>query len=497
MYSLNFWCIMAELSDFVEAPSEEFIDECTKEQLLKIAAHYKVDIPDKRLKDNVKSILKANLSAMGVLAVGSDQSLDPTNTAGLSPPLATGGLTIEQQKEMLMLQLQHDKMKHDAEIEKQLAVEKLRFQAELAKVALEQYKLDLIKSGKLRSDSSVGRESFSSCPVLTDERFDVSGNLQLLPKFCEKDPETFFVMFEHVADTMKWLESALALMLQCALTGRAQEAYSSLSSADIQNYLAIKSAVLKTYELVPEAYRQRFQTWRKGDKQTHLEFVRDLTAHFTCWCSALKVDTFEQLCDLIVLEQFKNSIPENVATYVGDHKVTTAAAGAALADDYVLTHRRSFGRFRALRASFGENADAVGAYSSVPSGKPELREADCYALKNKSRQNSPTGQMKGSCLAVPMPMLPAVDVASDGMQVKAVPSELETFLPFVSDGFVSLVGSGSKEPVKILRDTAAFDSFIQASVLPFSEKSDTGCSVPVGDGHESFAGSVAQCYAAL
>lgn len=41
------------------------------------------------------------------------------------------------------------------------------------------------------------------------------------------------------------------------------------------------------------------------------------------------------------------------------------------------------------------------------------------------------------------------------------------------------LGSELKVTVKMLRDTAAFDSFIQASVLPFSEKSDTGCSVPV------------------
>lgn len=75
----------------------------------------------------------------------------------------------------------------------------------------------------------------------------------------------------------------------------------------------------------------------KGDKQTHLEFACDLTAHFMRWCSALKVESFEQLCDLIVLEQFKNSIPESIATYIGDQKVKTAAAAAALAEDYVLT----------------------------------------------------------------------------------------------------------------------------------------------------------------
>lgn len=60
-----------------------------------------------------------------------------------------------------------------------------------------------------------------------------------------------------------------------------------------------------------------------------------------------------------------------------------------------------------------------------------------------------------------------------------MPGELDYFLPFLSDGWVSLVGSDVKVPVKILRDTAAFDSFIQASILTFSEESDTGCSVTV------------------
>lgn len=50
---------MAHIENF-ETPSELFLDGCTKEQLLKIADHYKVEISDKRLKDTVKSILKAN-----------------------------------------------------------------------------------------------------------------------------------------------------------------------------------------------------------------------------------------------------------------------------------------------------------------------------------------------------------------------------------------------------------------------------------------------------
>lgn len=45
---------------------------------------------------------------------------------------------------------------------------------------------------------------------------------------------------------------------------------------------------------------------------------------------------------------------------------------------------------------------------------------------------------------------------------------------FVSDGHVSLVGRDVKVQVKVLRDNAAFGSYMVNSVLPFSQSSDTG-----------------------
>ncbi len=74
-------------------------------------------------------------------------------------------------------------------------------------------------------------------------------------------------------------------------------------------------------------------------------------------------------------------------------------------------------------------------------------------------------RQKGACLAVSMPSLSVVDVKSDGIEEKALPGKLDSFLPL--DGLVSLVGSEVKVSVKVLCDTAAFDSFIKASVLPF------------------------------
>ena len=41
----------------------------------------------------------------------------------------------------------------------------------------------------------------------------------------------------------------------------------------------------------------------------------------------------------MLLEQFRNSVPEKIAMYISEQKVKTAAEAAALADEYWLTHK--------------------------------------------------------------------------------------------------------------------------------------------------------------
>lgn len=104
---------------FVEAPSAEFLDGCTNNQLVKIAKHYEVDVGDKRVKETVKVNLKVGLFKMGVLGTAEAVSWS-ARTGGLAPPSGGGpGLSFEQQKELLLLQMK-------LEIEREVAVEKMR-----------------------------------------------------------------------------------------------------------------------------------------------------------------------------------------------------------------------------------------------------------------------------------------------------------------------------------------------------------------------------------
>lgn len=114
------------------------------------------------------------------------QSVSPDTSA------ISSGLSFEQHKELLLLQIEHDKVK----LEKEVVVEKLK-QEEHARIEIEITRLQLIKEGKLSAVVVYSKVTEVDLdPALS---FVVLVNLKLLPKFSERDPEMFFLLFERVA----------------------------------------------------------------------------------------------------------------------------------------------------------------------------------------------------------------------------------------------------------------------------------------------------------
>ena len=147
---------MAGVEDFVRAPSEEFVEQCTKEQLLKLAEVYGIYVSDKRLKDNVKAIVLANLYDQGVLACASGPPAEGKAAGRVSAQVADSNLTFEQQKELLTLrfqletekELELEQLRQKADLEKAVTLEKVKQQVELTKLDLETQRLNLMSDGK-------------------------------------------------------------------------------------------------------------------------------------------------------------------------------------------------------------------------------------------------------------------------------------------------------------------------------------------------------------
>ena len=80
-----------------------------------------------------------------------------------------------------------------------------------------------------------------------------------------------------------------------------------MSAEQSSQYDSVKQAILKTYELVPEPYRQNFWNCRKHDKQTYTEFARDKVTLFNPWCASKEMmKDFEKLCQLILNKETKS-----------------------------------------------------------------------------------------------------------------------------------------------------------------------------------------------
>ena len=60
---------------------------------------------------------------------------------------------------------------------------------------------------------------------------------------------------------------------------------------------------------------------------------------FDRWCASKEiVKDCEKLCQLILIEEFKGVLPNNIKTYIEEQKGESLQQAAVLADDYSLTH---------------------------------------------------------------------------------------------------------------------------------------------------------------
>ncbi len=88
---------------------------------------------------------------------------------------------------------------------------------------------------------------------------------------------------------LKWPVGSWTMLVPSVLVGKAQDIYSAFPIDQCADYEIMKKAILKAYELVPEAYRQKFMNARKRESETHVEFARMKETMFDRWCDSKEV----------------------------------------------------------------------------------------------------------------------------------------------------------------------------------------------------------------
>ena len=222
-----------------------------------------------------------------------------------------------------------------AELKEARELRELELKAEQEKALLEAEKEAAAGEHELKM-ASLGKQSPSGKACV----FDPARNIRLVPPFQEKEVDKYFARFEKVADSLNWPKESWVLLLQSVLVGKAQEIYGSLSVEHSSNYEHVKEAILKAYELVPKAYRQKFRNYLKFE--THVEFAREKEKLFNRLCHSKEIgQDFKKLKQMVLLEEFKGKVRPDIRSHLDEQKVEELEKAAVMADDYALTHKMS------------------------------------------------------------------------------------------------------------------------------------------------------------
>ncbi|CAI5687993.1 unnamed protein product [Oreochromis niloticus] len=318
------------IEDFIRAPSPEKFELCRKDDLLSIAAHFDIPVKKYSTKKEIKGIILQRLVELKIFT-GSDvcdgnvpsveQGVQPLKEdvgAMATPPKiqvepkvpptlprfdpvspdfsgSNGHARLKVRLARLQLEAQEREQTRKAEFDLKLRIRQLEIEAE-KEVKLKQLDVEAMRLTQSQSSPSSPVTSHPLHSSGSTCRFDVRKNIALVPTFRETEVDSYFNAFERIATSLEWPKEMWAVLLQCKLMGKAQEVVSSLSIENSMKYDVLKESILRAYELVPEAYRQKFRNHKKSNGQTYVEFAREKAVLFDKWCTASEVKRdFEEL----------------------------------------------------------------------------------------------------------------------------------------------------------------------------------------------------------
>ena len=342
------------INEIEETRSLEPLKKLKKENLIKVAAHYGITPAIGATKSHILNLIKDHCVENDII--------DEVEEKPIAETAEIVRLKLDFEREERRLAREAEKALQDAqlaaqreqaqraeaeaqkardlrlaELKEARELRELELKAKQEKALLEAEKQAAAREHELKM-ASLGKHA----PSDKASTFDPARNIRLVPPFQEKEVDKYFAHFEKVADSLNWPKESWVLLLQSVLVGKAQEIYGSLSVEQSSNYEHVKEAILKAYELVPEAYRQKFRNYLKYDSKTHVEFAREKENLFNRWCHSKEIgQDFKKLKQMVLLEEFKDKVRPDIRSHLDEQKVEELEKAAIMADDYALTHKMS------------------------------------------------------------------------------------------------------------------------------------------------------------
>ena len=338
------------VEDFVSEPTIEKLWKLKREHLISLMSHYGLVVDKSKRKAQIRDVLIRHMVENDIL---NDDALEYISKDEKSEALRIREMELEHEKEMRLRELEYEREKLEFEKEQERKRleqerEKLEFEKdqEIKRQEQEREKLTFEKELKLRELEIMAAEKEKDRVMKVKleqsklEHFDASKYVKFVPPFIEKDVDKYFLLFEKVAKDLNWPLDKYTILLQSALKGKASETYTALSPEQTSDYQFVKESILKAYQLIPEAYRQKFRNYKKENDKTHVEFGREIERLLDRWCDSEEIKKdYDRIRQMFLLEEFKNCVHPANKNYITEQKANTLSKAAEMADEYFLSHK--------------------------------------------------------------------------------------------------------------------------------------------------------------
>ena len=139
---------------------------------------------------------------------------------------------------------------------------------------------------------------------------------------------SFFLSLEKIADLNEVDQSQLPRVLPSLLNSSLKAHYNRLPLDVCRDYNGTKSELLKVSQMTAKFYLDHFRTSSRSGSENYTQFLYRLKDFLRYYLEVSEVSSFEDLQELMLIEQFKDSLSDSVRSFVEARKPKTSSEAA-------------------------------------------------------------------------------------------------------------------------------------------------------------------------
>ncbi|GBO20289.1 hypothetical protein AVEN_105591-1, partial [Araneus ventricosus] len=219
----------------------------------------------------------------------------------------------QEEIELRKLEYEERMRKEEQEIE----LRKLEYEERKRKdeIEFELQKIRLGAEGRSLNLNSVSNQNVNSTQI--KPKLEIHHLMQKFNSY-GNDVSLYLIMFERLAKQAEILENTWVTHLLGLLPYDVAQLIAREPDEIANDYGEVKKILLKRYKLTPEKFRQKFFMHNKNLGSTWKNFAYELRSFFNEWVNGVKADSFEKLSDLIITDQIKRKVSQEIKDHFID-----------------------------------------------------------------------------------------------------------------------------------------------------------------------------------